>query len=116
MALGQPISHNSRVTEELLNSRSNLFLVPINQTHSDQVVKDVIVVIRPLPGLVQLKHPHSVKPNIVVNSKIGQLELPPICQISLGSQVLYLGKIRLEELISTNQTYLGWTPIAFGLP
>ena len=76
----------------------------------------MIMVIRPFSGLERLKRPHSVKPNIVVKSKVSQLELPPICRISLGSQVLYLGKIRLEELISTNRTYLGWTPIAFGFP
>ena len=116
MALGQSIRHNSWVTEELLDSRSNLFLVPIDQTQSDQIVKDMIMIVRPLPGLVRLKRPHSVKPNVVVKSKVSQLELPPICQISLGSQVFNLGKIRLEELISTNRTYLGWTPIALGFP
>ena len=116
MTLGQSVSHDSRVTKELLDSWSNLFFIPVDQTHSDQVVKDVIVVVRSLPGLVRLKRPHSVKPNIVVKSKIRQLELPPISRIRLGSQVLNLGKIRLEELISTNRTYLGWTPIALGLP
>ena len=40
MALCQSIGHDSRVTEELLDSRSNLFLVPIDQTHSDQIVED----------------------------------------------------------------------------
>ena len=50
-----------------------------------------------------------------MKSKISQLELPPIGRISLGSQVFDLGKIRLEELISTNRTYLGWTPITLGL-
>ena len=72
------------------------------------------MVVRSLPGLVRFKRPHGVKPNIVVKSEIGQLELPPICRIRLGSQVLNLGKIRLEELISTNRTYLGWTPITLG--
>ena len=67
----------------------------------DQGCEDMIVVVRPLSGLIRLKRPHSVKPNIVVKTKIGQLELPPVRRISLGSQVLYLGKIRLEELIST---------------
>ena len=68
MALGQSISHDGRVTEELLNSRGNLFLVPIDQTQSDQIVEDVIVIVRSLPGLEQLKRSHSVKPNIVVQS------------------------------------------------
>ena len=68
VAFCQPISHDSRVAEELLNSRSNLFLVPIDQTQPDQVIKDMIVVVRPLSGLVRLKRPHSVEPNIVVKS------------------------------------------------
>ena len=114
MALGQSVSHDSQVTKELLDGWSNLFFVPVDQARLDHVVKDMIVVVRSLPGLVRLKHPHSVKPNVVVKSKIRQLELPPISRIRLGSQVFYLGKIRLEGLISTNRTYLGWTPITFG--
>ena len=62
------ISHNSRIAEKLLDSWGNLFLALINQTQSDQIVEDMIMVVRPLSGLERLKRSHSIKPNIVVQS------------------------------------------------
>ena len=68
MALGQSIGHDSRVAEELLDSRGDLFLVPIDQTQSNQIVENMIVVIRPFPGFERLKRSHSIEPNVVVQS------------------------------------------------
>ena len=68
MTLCQPISHDGRVAEKLLDGWGDLFLIPINQTQSDQIIEDMIVVVRPFSGLIRLKRSHSVKPNIVVQS------------------------------------------------
>ena len=80
--------------------------------------KDMVMVARPLLRLVRFECSHGIKPKVVVQSQIGQLELPPIRRISLGSQVFNLGKFdqRGRSSNTSNLTYLGWTPVTFRLP